>query len=198
MKVLLVKSRLFLMEDNEWETIQPSSSATQSDEDDGDTVVVALTQTTNFHEPPTNLETLTVFPQPPPQDDNLQQLPLSPPSSYSSSSSSTDSTDIIDGELPQRPEVRNTLLKASLGILSSWVMRIAYGIRSRIGIWSVVTVTALMTVTVTAYARRWQRRRKLTEKDNTDQLLALINQKDEVSLVVNGWFCMYFSRAPSV
>ncbi|XP_071690830.1 uncharacterized protein [Rutidosis leptorrhynchoides] len=164
------------MEDNEWETIQASTSTTQSDEDDGDTVVV--TRPTNLQQPPINHETLPVFPQPPPPQDNLQQPPLSPLSSHSFTST-TDSTEIIDGELPYTPEVRNTLLKTSLGILSSWVMRIAYGIRSRIGIWSFVTLTAFMTLTATAYARRWQRWRKIKEKDNTNQLLLLLDQKDE-------------------
>lgn len=160
------------MEDNEWETIQPSSSATQSDEDDVDTVVV--TRPTNFTEPsvfaPSSHEGLPVSPQPP-QDDYLREpVPETP-------SSTPTSTEIVDGELPQPPEVRNTLLKASFGILSSWVLRIVYGIRTRIGFWSIASVAAF--VTVMAYGRRWQRWRRLAEKESRDQLALLINQKDE-------------------
>lgn len=155
-------------EDNEWETIQPSSSsitsATQSDEDDGDTVVI--TTPTN-----PNHESIHVNPQP------ITQL-LSPTSSFSSSSTSN-STEITDGELPQPPEVRITLINASLRILSSWVLRVCYGIRSRIGYLSIAAF-----VTVTAYAWRWNRWRKLTEKDNKDKMLLLINQKDEVSFAI--------------
>lgn len=168
------------MEDNEWETIQASSSATQSDEDVGDAVVVATP--TNFHDAsgvaPSNHEGLLVFTQPP-QDDYLHEPVLetpSPRSSYSSSSNPS-STEIVEGELPQPPETRNTQLKASFRILSSWVLRIAYGIRDRIGFWSIASVTAFASVMV--YGMQWQRRRMLAAKESKDQLKLLINQKDE-------------------
>ncbi|CAI9297028.1 unnamed protein product [Lactuca saligna] len=168
------------MEDNEWETIQASSSATQSDEDVGDAVVVA--KPTNFHDSsgvaPSNHEGLLVFTQPP-QDDYLHEPVLetpSPRSSYSSSSNPS-STEIVEGELPQPPETRSTQLKASFRILSSWVLRIAYGIRDRIGFWSIASVTAFASVMV--YGMQWQRRRMLAAKESKDQLKLLINQKDE-------------------
>ncbi|KVI05482.1 uncharacterized protein LOC112525673 [Cynara cardunculus var. scolymus] len=167
------------MEDNEWEAIQPSSSATESDEEDVDAVVVTRPTTTGSSVfGPSNHEGLPVSPQPP-QDDYLREpVPETPssPSSYSSSSTAT-STEIVDGELPQPPEVRNTLLKASFGILSSWALRIAYGIRTRTGFWSIASVAAI--VAVMAYGRRWQRWRRLAEKENKDQLALLISRKDE-------------------
>ncbi|KAL4574267.1 hypothetical protein LXL04_021095 [Taraxacum kok-saghyz] len=172
------------MEDNEWETIQPSSSATQSDEDVGDGVVV--TRPTNFHEAsgfaPNNHEGLHEFTQPP-QGASLPEPLLetpSPPSSYSPSSSSSSRpsfTEIVDDELPQSPKVRSTPLKANFRLLSSWVMRISYGIRNRIGFWSIASVVAF--AAVIAYGRHWQRRRMLAAKANKDQLMLLINQKDE-------------------
>ncbi|KAK9063612.1 hypothetical protein SSX86_017483 [Deinandra increscens subsp. villosa] len=162
------------MEDNEWESIHPSTSASQSDEDDAGTGAVVLPRPTNFtvppFSPPTNHEPLPGFPQhDPPHEPETQ----SPPSSYSSSTTSY-TTDVVENEPPQPPEATNTLLNASLGILSSWVLRIAYGIRSRIGLVSIASVASF--VTLTAYARRWQRRRRLAEKD---KLLILLNQKDE-------------------
>ncbi|KAI3730739.1 hypothetical protein L1987_61915 [Smallanthus sonchifolius] len=160
--------------DNEWDTIQPSTS----DEDDADAVVV--TRPSNFNEPPilapTNHDALPVFPQPP-QDNHPQEPPQETPSPPSSYSSSTTPYEIVEGELPQPPEVRNTLLKASLGILSSWVVRIVYGIRSRIGFWSIASVAAFAGLVV--YARRRQRWRRLAEKDEIDKLLLFLNQKDE-------------------
>ncbi|KAI3516507.1 hypothetical protein L1887_15425 [Cichorium endivia] len=167
------------MED-EWETIQPSSSSTQSDEDAGDVVVV--TRPTSFDTAsvfaPSDQESSPVFTQPP-QDNYLQEQVLETPSPRSSNSSSSTptSTEIVQGELPQPPEVRSTLLKASFSILSSWVLRIAYGIHNRIGFWSIASVAAF--ATVIAYGRQWQRRRVLAAKENKDQLALLINQKDE-------------------
>ncbi|KAK9063609.1 hypothetical protein SSX86_017480 [Deinandra increscens subsp. villosa] len=156
------------MEDNEWESIHPSTSASQSDEDDAGTGAVVLPRPTNFtvppFSPPTNHEPLPGFSE--------TETP-SPPSSYSSSTTSYTS-DVVENEPPQPPEATNTLLNASLGILSSWILRIAYGIRSRIGLMSIASVASF--VTLTAYARRWQRRRRLAEKD---KLLILLNQKDE-------------------
>ncbi|KAI3733672.1 hypothetical protein L6452_13122 [Arctium lappa] len=168
------------MEDNEWETIQqPSSSATQSDEDaDGDAVVV-VTRPTDFTDPSVfatiSHEGLLVSPQSPQADYLREPVPETPssPSSYSSSSTPI-FAEVADGEFPQAPEVRNTVLKASFGVLSSWVLRIGYGIRSRIGFWSIASVAAF--VTVVAYGRRW---RRLAEKENRDRLALLINQKDE-------------------
>ncbi|XP_076889832.1 uncharacterized protein LOC143540735 [Bidens hawaiensis] len=125
------------MEDNDWETIQPSSS----DEADSDTVLL-----TNFTDP----------------DDQYQQPPQEPPSSESST---TNPHEIIDRELPQPVEATR------LGVLSSWV-------RSRIGVWSVfATVGAFVTVTV--YANRWRRRRRMVENGDKEKLVVMLKHKDE-------------------
>ncbi|KAK1415954.1 hypothetical protein QVD17_31742 [Tagetes erecta] len=154
------------MDDNDWETIQPSTSASQSDEDNTSTDTVIIT--TNSTNPP-------ISPQPSLDDHHFQEQAHETPSSPSSYSSSTTS-EIVESELLQQPEVENRLLKTSLGVLSSWVMRIAYGIRSRIGFWSIASVAAFVTITA---ARRWQRRRRLPEKNDADKLLLLLNKKDE-------------------
>ncbi|KAL8258333.1 hypothetical protein R6Q59_030374 [Mikania micrantha] len=157
------------MDENEWETIQPSTSASQSDLSDSDADAVVLTTPTNFNNPPI-LDTTNH--QESPLDDHHLQEP--PPSSHSSSTTPY-TTEIADDELPQPSDVTDTRLNASLGILGSWVLRIGYGMRSRIGFWSIASVGAF--VALAAYARRWQRWRRL--KDDTDKLMNLLNQKDE-------------------
>ncbi|KAJ0900226.1 hypothetical protein HanPSC8_Chr08g0310971 [Helianthus annuus] len=160
------------MDDNEWESIHPSSS----DEDDGDTVVVLTNSTNPPVSPPTTHHNSPVFPQHP-QDTHLQQPPPSPPSSHSSSTTPY-GTEIVETESTQPPEVTDkTLFKAGYGVLSSWVLRIGYGVRSRIGFWSVVSVGVV--AAVVAYARRWQRWQRLAERDYREKLLVLLKQKDE-------------------
>ncbi|KAD2804090.1 hypothetical protein E3N88_37467 [Mikania micrantha] len=176
------------MDENEWETIQPSTSASQSDLSDSDADVVVLTTPTNFN----NLLDPTNHQESPLDDHHLQE----PPPSSHSSSTTPYTTEIADDELPQPSDVTDTRLNASLGILGSWVLRIGYGMRSRIGFWSLASVGAF--VALVAYARRWQRWRRL--KDDTDKLLNLLNQKDELLaantlLAANSYSYLFIGRA---
>lgn len=172
------------MEENEWEAIQlPNSSSTtttQSDEDDGDAVMVA-TPTKPSISPPSNHEGLLVTPPLSPQHHPFHQ-PISatsspPPSPSYTSSLTPSSSGVEETEFPNLPETVSTGAKARLGILSSGVLRIAYGIRSRFGIWSIASVAAILVVAL--YGRRWQRWRRRGQKENRDQMMLLINQKDE-------------------
>lgn len=154
---------------NEWEQIPPPYSQSPNIpqwHDDGDTVVIRDTFTHSSIFPPINHEGLPVIPQP------------QPPT----------------GECGGKGEEEvGKKLRERLGVLRSGIVRLAHRVGNyavcRVGLWSIAAATSgtvavgLVLVSLCLRMQRWRRRRqRLPRRENMDNLMLLIKEKDKVRL----------------
>ncbi|KAG5521412.1 hypothetical protein RHGRI_033849 [Rhododendron griersonianum] len=155
---------------NDWEQIQSPSSAAAAGTQHGGAAVAIIDDYipdnySVFH--PSNHEGLAIT-SPPRDDPRAQETP-----SFSSDSDSNEGDGV--GPVGRR-------FGSGLTVLSSWVVRVGYGVRNcggwGGGFWSFVWVSGVLAVLVVyGKVRRW--RRRFLRRESEEGLMLLLREKDK-------------------